>query len=78
MRFELTFTDKKLSWWNKCKQLSTRILLISNCCKIVLKGGKKMDIGTAILIGLIVGACIAGGIIYSGLEKLAKAIEKQK
>jgi hypothetical protein len=37
-----------------------------------------MDIGTAILIGLIVGACIAGGIIYSGLEKLAKAIEKQK
>ena len=37
-----------------------------------------MDIGTAILIGLIVGACIAGGIMYSGLQLIANAIKKQK
>ena len=54
------------------------ILLINNCFAIVLKGGEEMDTGTAILIGLIVGACIGGGIIYSAIEKLAKAIEKQK
>jgi len=27
-----------------------------------------MDIGFAILAGLIVGACIVGGIIYTGLQ----------
>ena len=37
-----------------------------------------MDTGIAILIGLIVGACVGGGIIYAALEKIAKAIEKQK
>jgi len=29
-------------------------------------------------IAIIVGACIAGGAIYAGLEKLANAINKQK
>ena len=40
-----------------------------------------MDIQTAyIFVGILifVGAIVAGGIIYSGLEKIAKAIEKQK
>jgi len=37
-----------------------------------------MDTGVAVLIGLIVGACIGGGIIYAALEKIANAIEKQK
>ena len=37
-----------------------------------------MDTGIAIVIGLIVGACIGGGMIYAALEKIAKAIEKQK
>ena len=37
-----------------------------------------MDIGIAILIGLIVGACVGGGIIYAGLQLLADAIKKQK
>ena len=40
-----------------------------------------MDIGIATLfvgIAIIVGACIAGGAIYAGLEKLADAINKQK
>jgi hypothetical protein len=29
-------------------------------------------------IAIIVGACIAGGAIYAGLEKLAEAIKKEK
>ena len=40
-----------------------------------------MEIETAyIIVGVLVlvGAIIAGGIIYSGLEKIAKAIEKNK
>ena len=33
-----------------------------------------------IIVGvmILVGAIIAGGAIYAGLEKIAKAIEKQK
>ncbi len=57
------------------------VLLISNCFAIVLKGGKEMSIeiayivaGTMIFVGFIVGA----GIIYSGLQKVADAINKQK
>ena len=48
---------------------------------IVLKGGKEMDTEIAyIIVGvmILVGAIIAGGAIYAGLEKIAKAIEKQK
>jgi phosphate/sulfate permease len=40
-----------------------------------------MEIQTAYIITgvlVFVGAIVAGGIIYSGLEKIAKAIEKQK
>ena len=37
-----------------------------------------MDIEIAIIAGLIVGACLVGGIIYAGLQLIAKAIEKQK
>jgi uncharacterized membrane protein YczE len=37
----------------------------------------KMDIGIAIIVGTIVGACIGGGIIYAGLQKIADAINKQ-
>ena len=29
-------------------------------------------------VTIIVGACIAGGIIYAGLQKLAEAVNKQK
>ncbi len=29
-------------------------------------------------VAIIVGACIAGGAIYAGLQKVAEAIEKQK
>ena len=29
-------------------------------------------------VAVIVGACIAGGIIYAGLQKIAEAINKQK
>jgi phosphate/sulfate permease len=40
-----------------------------------------MEIEIAILVAgvlIMVGAIIAGGTIYSGLEKLADAINKQK
>lgn len=40
-----------------------------------------MSIEIAYLVAgalVFVGAIVAGGIIYSGLEKIAKAIEKQK
>ena len=37
-----------------------------------------MDTGSAILIGLIVAACVGGGIIYAGLQLVANAIKKQK
>ena len=37
-----------------------------------------MDIGIAIIIGLIVGVCVGGGIIYAGLQLIADAIKKQK
>jgi len=40
-----------------------------------------MEIGIATLIAgvlIMVGAIIAGGAIYAGLEKLADAIKKQK
>jgi hypothetical protein len=29
-------------------------------------------------VAIIVGTCIAGGIIYAGLQKIAEAINKQK
>ncbi len=29
-------------------------------------------------VAIIVGVCIAGGIIYAGLQKIAEAINKQK
>ena len=29
-------------------------------------------------VAIIVGKCIAGGIIYAGLQKIAEAINKQK
>jgi CHASE3 domain sensor protein len=36
-----------------------------------------MERGSILLfVGIIVGACIAGGAIYAGLEKIADAIEK--
>ena len=38
-----------------------------------------MDIGSSyVIVGImmLVGAIIAGGAIYAGLEKIAKAIEK--
>ena len=48
---------------------------------IVFKGDKEMSIeiayiiaGTMVFVGFIVGA----GIIYSGLQKVADAINKQK
>ncbi len=59
----------------------TLFLLIINCCVIVFKGGKEMDIEIAyIIVGvmILVAAIVGAGIIYSGLEKIAKAIEKQK
>lgn len=37
-----------------------------------------MDIGVAIIVGTIVGACLVGGIIYAGLQLVANAINKQK
>ncbi len=40
-----------------------------------------MDTGIAtIVLGvlILVGAIIAGGALYAGLEKIAKALEKQK
>jgi hypothetical protein len=37
-----------------------------------------MDTGFAILAGLIVGACIVGGIIYAGLQLIANELKKQK
>ena len=37
-----------------------------------------MDIGIAIIVGLIVGGILTGGAIYAGLEKIAKVLEKQK
>ena len=57
------------------------VLLISNCFAIVLEGGKEMDIEIAyIIVGvmILVAAIVGAGIIYSGLEKIAKAIEKKK
>jgi hypothetical protein len=59
----------------------TLIILISNCFGIVLRGGKEMDIEIAyIIVGvmILVAAIVGAGIIYSGLEKIAKAIEKKK
>jgi hypothetical protein len=44
-------------------------------------GGDEMTIEIATLFtgfAVIVGACIAGGIIYAGLQKIAEAINKQK
>lgn len=37
-----------------------------------------MDTGIAIIIGLIVAACVGGGIIYAGLQLVANEIKKQK
>ena len=53
------------------------VLLISNCFKIVFKGGKEMpDYVPFLFIGvaIIVGAAIISG----GLYALANAIKKQK
>ncbi len=36
-----------------------------------------MDTGVAILIGLIVAACIGGGIIYSGLQLIANELKNR-
>ena len=50
-------------------------------CRTGLEGGEKVTIEVATLftgVAIIVGACIAGGIIYAGLQKLADAINKQK
>jgi len=58
-----------------------RSLLIKNCFEVVLKGGKEMSIEVALVIVgvmILVGAIVGGGIIYSGLEKVANAINKQK
>jgi len=57
------------------------VLLTSYCFPIILKGGKEMDTEIAyIIVGvmILVAAIVGAGIIYSGLEKIAKAIEKQK
>lgn len=46
-----------------------------------MEGGEEMDIEIATLIAgvlIMVGAIIAGGAIYAGLEKLTNAINKQK
>ena len=56
-------------------------LLINNCFGIAFKGGEEMDTEIAyIIVGvmILVAAIVGAGIIYSGLEKIAKAIEKQK
>lgn len=38
-----------------------------------------MELGTILIfVGIIVGACIAGGAIYAGLEKIATAISNTK
>ncbi len=38
-----------------------------------------METGSIILfVGIVVGACILGGAIHSGLNKIALAIEKPK
>jgi len=57
------------------------LLLIRNSFANILNGGKEMDteiayiiVGVMIFVGFIVG----GGIIYSGLQKVADAINKQK
>jgi len=45
------------------------------------KGGEGVTVEIATLftgVAVIVGACIAGGIIYAGLQKIAEAINKQK
>jgi len=47
----------------------------------MLKGGKEMDTEIAyIIVGvmILVAAIVGAGIIYSGLEKIANAINKQK
>ncbi len=48
---------------------------------IAFKRSEEMDTEIAyIIVGVLimVGAIIAGGVIYAGLEKIANAIEKQK
>ena len=37
-----------------------------------------MDIGIAIIVGSIVGACLVGGIIYAGLQKIPDALKVLK
>ncbi len=57
------------------------VLLTSYCFAIMLKGGKEMDTEIAyIIVGvmILVAAIVGAGIIYSGLEKIANAINKQK
>ena len=57
------------------------VLLASYCFPIILKGGKEMDIEIAyIIVGVMIleEAIVGAGIIYSGLEKIANAINKQK
>lgn len=47
----------------------------------LLDGGEGVTVEIATLftgVAIIVGACIAGGIIYAGLQKIAEAINKQK
>jgi hypothetical protein len=46
-----------------------------------IAGGEEVTVEVATLftgVAIIVEACIAGGIIYAGLQKLADAINKQK
>jgi hypothetical protein len=45
------------------------------------RGGEGMTIEVATLftgVAILAGACIAGGIIYAGLQKVADALNKQK
>ena len=47
----------------------------------IKKKGDKMEIQIAYIIAgtmVFVGFVVCGGIIYSGLEKIAKAINKKK
>ena len=47
-----------------------------------MQGGEEMEIieiATLFIgVAVIVGACIVGGIIYAGLQKVAEAMNKQK
>jgi hypothetical protein len=78
-RFEHEFNGKKLMFL--LLTLMLMVSLTSYYFPIILKGGKEMDTEIAyIIVGvmILVAAIVGAGIIYSGLEKIAKAIEKKK